>query len=144
MVKKKKDKNQHRATGKRAHSYSAVETENGLGPRPVKRVMLLRQNGSETIGSRKSVQRKTITMAKTDQKLTLYRPMTYQIKVPGYLDKSWSDWAEGMTIAVESAGDRPPITILTGSLDQAALHGLLRRLYSLGLPLISVNLLDCR
>ena len=44
-----------------------------------------------------------------------------------------------MTIKVESEGDGPPITTLTGTVDQAALQGLLRRLYSLGLPLISVN-----
>jgi hypothetical protein len=43
-----------------------------------------------------------------------------------------------MTIAVDSEGDHPPIATLIGTLDQAALHGLLRRLYSLGLPLISV------
>jgi hypothetical protein len=76
------------------------------------------------------------------QKLTLDRPATYQIKVPGHLDKSWSDWAGGMTITVESEGDGPPVTILTGTVDQAALQGLLRRLYSLGLPLISVNLVE--
>ncbi len=72
------------------------------------------------------------------QKLTLDRPATYQIKVPGHLDESWSEWAGGMTITVESKGDGSPITILTGTVDQAALQGLLRRLYSLGLPLISV------
>jgi hypothetical protein len=44
-----------------------------------------------------------------------------------------------MTIAVESEGGDPPATTLTGTVDQAALQGLLRRLYSLGLPLISVN-----
>jgi len=45
-----------------------------------------------------------------------------------------------MTITVESEGDGPPVTTLTGVVaDQAALHGLLRRLYLLGLPLISVN-----
>jgi hypothetical protein len=43
-----------------------------------------------------------------------------------------------MTITVESEGDGSPITIITGTFDQAALQGLLRRLYSLGLPLISV------
>jgi hypothetical protein len=47
-----------------------------------------------------------------------------------------------MTIAVESEGDGPPITTLTGTVDQAALQGLLRRLYSLGLPLLSVNRVD--
>jgi hypothetical protein len=75
--------------------------------------------------------------------LTLDRPATYQIKVPGQLDKSWSDWAGGMTITVESEGEGPPITTLTGTVDQAALQGLLRRLYSLGLPLISVICVDC-
>ena len=43
-----------------------------------------------------------------------------------------------MTITVESNSDDLPVTTLTGIVDQAALHGLLRRLYSLGLPLISV------
>jgi hypothetical protein len=44
-----------------------------------------------------------------------------------------------MTITVESEVDAPPVTTITGTVDQAALHGLLRRLYSLGLPLISVS-----
>jgi hypothetical protein len=43
-----------------------------------------------------------------------------------------------MTLTVESKDDGPPVTILTGTVDQAALQGLLRWLYSLGLPLISV------
>ena len=73
-------------------------------------------------------------------KLTLDRPVIYQIKVPGHLAVSWSEWVEGMTI--ETEGDDPPVTILTGSLDQAALQGLLRRLYSLGLPVISVNCVE--
>ena len=82
-------------------------------------------------------------MKKPKQRLTLDRPATYQIKVPGHIGESWSDWAGGMTITVESEGDGPPVTILTGTLDQAALQGLLRRLYSLGLPLISVICVDC-
>jgi hypothetical protein len=75
---------------------------------------------------------------KTKQKLSLDRPATYQIKVPGHLDESWSEWAGGMTITVESDADGLPFTTLTGTVDQAALQGLLRRLYPLGLPLISV------
>jgi len=82
-------------------------------------------------------------MKEVKQKLTLDQPAIYQIKVPGELSDSWSDWAGGMTITVESEGDGPPITTLTGTLDQAALQGLLRRLYSLGLPLISVNCVEC-
>jgi len=81
-------------------------------------------------------------MKKAEQKLTLDRPATYRIQVPGELDAGWSDWAGGMTIAVESGGDCPPVTTLTGSLDQAALQSVLRRLYSLGLPLISVILVE--
>jgi hypothetical protein len=53
-------------------------------------------------------------MKEVKQKLTLDRPATYQIKVPGELDESWSDWAGGMTITVESEGVGPPITTLTG------------------------------
>jgi hypothetical protein len=79
-------------------------------------------------------------MKAVKQKLTLDQPATYQIKVPGHLDESWSEWAGGMTITVENGDDGPPTTTLTGVVaDQAALQSLLRRLYSLGLPLISVN-----
>jgi hypothetical protein len=82
-------------------------------------------------------------MKKIRPKLNLYRPATYQIKVPGHIGESWSDWAGGMTLTVEREGDGLPVTTLTGTLDQAALQGLLRRLYSLGLPLISVNCVAC-
>jgi hypothetical protein len=78
-------------------------------------------------------------MKEVKQKLTLDQTATYQIKVPGQLDESWSEWAGGMTITVECGDDGPPITTLTGTVDQAALQSLLRRLYSLGLPLISVE-----
>jgi len=77
------------------------------------------------------------------QKLTLDQPAAYQIQVPGHLDQSWSEWAGGMTITVESGDDGLPTTTLIGTVaDQAALQSLLRRLYSLGLPLISVNQID--
>ena len=45
------------------------------------------------------------------QKLTLDRPVAYQIKVPGELDESWSEWNGKLTIAVESKDDGPPATI---------------------------------
>ena len=82
-------------------------------------------------------------MKEVKQKPSLDRPATYQIRVPRELDESWSDWTGGMTITVESEGDGPPVTTLTGTIDQAALQSLLRRLYSLGLPLISVVCVDC-
>jgi hypothetical protein len=77
-------------------------------------------------------------MKRAKRKLSLDRAVTYQIKVPGILDGSWSDWSGKMTITIESEGDGLPATTLTGTFDQAALHGLLHRLYTLGLPLISV------
>jgi hypothetical protein len=79
-------------------------------------------------------------MKEGSQKLSLDRPATYQIRVPGRLDESWSEWFEGMTITVESGDEGPTITTLSGVVaDQAALHGLLSRIYSLGLPLLSVE-----
>jgi hypothetical protein len=77
-------------------------------------------------------------MKDSKQKLTLDQPAVYQIKVPGYLDENWSEWAGGTTITVECEDDDLTITTLTGTFDQAALQGLLRRLYALGLPLVSV------
>jgi hypothetical protein len=71
------------------------------------------------------------------QKLTLDQPATYLIKVPGALDGKWLDWSGGMAINIESYGNEP-ITTLTITVDQAALHGLLKHLYSFGIPLISV------
>ena len=77
-------------------------------------------------------------MNRLELKPTLY-PATYQIKVPGKPDAGWSEWVERMMIAFDSeGGDGLPVTTLTGTVDQAALQDLLRRLYSLGLPLISV------
>ncbi|MFN2167318.1 MAG: hypothetical protein ACK2U9_13765 [Anaerolineae bacterium] len=73
------------------------------------------------------------------RKLSLDRSVAYQIKVSGHLDETRTDWVGGMTITVEGEGEGLPVTTLTGSLDQAALQGLLHRLYSLGLPLISVQ-----
>ncbi len=74
---------------------------------------------------------------------SLDRPASYQIKMPGHMDESWSEWVEEMAITAEIDDDGRPVTTLTGTLDQAALQGLLRRLYSLGLPLISATCVSC-
>ncbi len=67
------------------------------------------------------------------------RPAIYQIRIKGYLGPEWADWFEGLTITLEEGGD----TLLTGPLnDQAALHGLFKKLRDLGLPLLSVNCVD--
>lgn len=86
--------------------------------------------------------RKVIMMEGEKYKLTLDRPATYEIKVPGQLDESWENWGWKMKVIVECVEDNPPMTILTGTFDQAALQGLLRQLYSLGLPLISVTWIE--
>ena len=72
------------------------------------------------------------------QKLTMDQPATYRITVPGALDENMVDWTTGMTLTVASDDDGLSVTTLVVGVDQAALQGLLRRLYSLGLPLISV------
>jgi hypothetical protein len=62
--------------------------------------------------------------------------MIYQIRINGLLDCQWTDWFGGMTISATEDGD----TLLTGQVeDQAALHGLLRRVRDLGMPLMSVS-----
>ena len=75
-------------------------------------------------------------------KLTLYQPAGYQIKIPGQLDEIWLDWNGGMSATIGSDRNGNPITILNLTVDQAGLQGLLRYLYSLGLPLISVLCVD--
>ena len=72
-------------------------------------------------------------------KLTLDQPFVYQIRIAGHLREEWADWTDGLTVTVESGPDNVSVTTLTGTFDQAALLGLLRRLYYLGFPLISVN-----
>lgn len=77
------------------------------------------------------------------KKLTLDQPVTYEIKVQGALDEKWLDWNGEITATIEGDKNVNPITTLTITVDQAGLHGFLRYLYSLALPLISVNYVDC-
>ena len=67
-------------------------------------------------------------------------PVIYQIIVQGYLDENRSDWFDGMDIEPQVDADGRSVTKLTGKVvDQAALHGLLRKLYDLGLSLLSIK-----
>lgn len=67
-------------------------------------------------------------------------PATYRIAVQGQLDADWADSFDGMLLTCERSGSDRPVTVLTGVVvDQAALHGLLRTLYGLGLPLLAVS-----
>ena len=71
-----------------------------------------------------------------EPKPTPSQPVVYLIRIKGHLDSQWTDWFEGLTITLEEDGD----TLLTGPVvDQAALHGLLKKVRDLGMPLISVN-----
>jgi hypothetical protein len=64
------------------------------------------------------------------------QPMVYQIRIKGHLGSHWTDWFGGLTITLEDNGD----TLLTGPvIDQAALHGLLKKVRDVGMPLISVS-----
>jgi hypothetical protein len=65
-----------------------------------------------------------------------YEPGLYEIRVKGHLNDRWAAWFDGLTITLEDNGD----TLLTGPVvDQAALHGLLKKVRDLGLPLVSVS-----
>jgi hypothetical protein len=65
--------------------------------------------------------------------------MKYQVRIEGEVGQEWADWFGGPAISREDAG----VTLLTCDVpDQAALHGLLRRLRDLGLPLLSINRSD--
>jgi hypothetical protein len=60
----------------------------------------------------------------------------YQIRIKGHLGPQWMEWFHGFTITLEEDDS----TLLTGSvIDQSALHGILKKIRDLGMPLLSVN-----
>jgi hypothetical protein len=60
---------------------------------------------------------------------------TYQIRIEGHLDERWLRWFEGSDVSPLPEGE----TVISGEMDQAALHGMLNRIRDLGLELISVQ-----
>ncbi len=63
-------------------------------------------------------------------------PPIYEIRLAGHLSPQWVDWFEGLTVSLEEDGD----TLLTGPVaDQAALHGLIKKIRDLGMILVSIN-----
>lgn len=76
------------------------------------------------------------------QKFTLDQSMAYEIRVPGTITKEWLDWNGGVTITDGMNVEGSPISTIRARVDQAALHGLLQHLYSIGLPVISVVCLE--
>ena len=72
---------------------------------------------------------------KLNPKTNLSHLMVYQIRIEGHLGRQWTDWFGGLIITLKDNGD----TLVTGPVaDQAALHGLLRKVRDLGMPLLSV------
>ena len=65
-----------------------------------------------------------------------HEPGRYEIRIKGHLDNRWANWFEGMTITLEEGGT----TLLTGPVvDQSELHGLIKKVRDLGMPLVSVS-----
>jgi hypothetical protein len=66
-----------------------------------------------------------------------------QIRVQGWIGERWANWLNGMAMTYEGAGDDSPITVLTGPVvDQAALRGLLTKIWDLNLALISISRIE--
>jgi hypothetical protein len=75
-------------------------------------------------------------MAKHEPKTVPHERPIYEIRIKGHLGVQWADWFGDVTITLEANGE----TLLTGEvIDQSALHGLLRKVRDLGMPLVSVN-----
>ena len=66
------------------------------------------------------------------------KSVIYQIRIKGHLDESWLRWFEGLDISPLPEGG----TVISGEMDQSALHGVLNRIRDLGLALISVQRKD--
>ena len=67
------------------------------------------------------------------------QPKVFQFRIKGHLSQQWQDWFEGLIITLEEEGN----TLLSGSVvDQSALHGILKKIRDLGMPLLSVNSAD--
>jgi hypothetical protein len=66
-------------------------------------------------------------------------PKIYQIRIQGHFNPQWQGWFDGFTLSAHDSGD----TLLTGAIvDQSALHGVLRKIRDLGIPLISLSVLS--
>jgi hypothetical protein len=66
----------------------------------------------------------------------LDQPKLFQIRIQGHLSQQWQDWFEGLTLTLEEDGN----TLLSGPIvDQSALHGILKKIRDLGIPLLSIN-----
>ena len=77
-----------------------------------------------------------MTSQKNEQMPVADQPSVFQIRIKGHLGHQWAERFDGFTITLEDDGD----TLLTGPVaDQAALHGLLKKVRDIGMTLVSVN-----
>lgn len=68
-----------------------------------------------------------------------HQPLSYHIRLKGYLSQQWMNWFDGLTVTLEEDGN----TLLScPAVDQSALHGILKKIRDLGMPLLSVNPID--
>ncbi len=75
----------------------------------------------------------------TNSKTKIDHPVIYEIRIGAQLSSQWMSWFDNLAISVEESGE----TLMVGPLaDQAALFGLLKKVRDLGIPLISVNLVQ--
>ena len=82
-------------------------------------------------------------LQKPESNLTVDRPATYSIRVVGYLDENWSAHLGGLKIVSSSPERKREVSTLSGPIiDQAALFGVLKALYDMRLPLLSVECLE--
>ncbi len=64
------------------------------------------------------------------------KSLIFEIRIQGHLDERWTDWFDEATILRQENGDT---LIICQLIDQAALHGLIKRIRDLGIPLVSIN-----
>lgn len=83
-------------------------------------------------------------MEQPSRKLTMYEPVVFQISVQGELAESWCDYFSARSIAVErSVGGNVVTTLVSEPVDQGTLVGLINSLNTLGIPVISVEVVKC-
>jgi hypothetical protein len=82
-------------------------------------------------------------MPSVNKTLRMDQPAEYRIVLQGRLDKKWSDYFAGMSIETRKSETGVSITVLNGLLtDQSALHGVIRQIRDLDLPLLLVQYVD--